>query len=237
MKRSRIIHPSEDENDSLRKEHEQMMYVIKALGGGIWEFDVLSGALRCNRRWHEILGLDYDTQQVLSIDQFKPHIHPDDVERATMVDLEELRRLIVRDERYAIEFRIIHQDGKPRWIRSVASLVAGPGDQLRAIGCITNITPLLAPSHGVASFPGEAQKADLPTPNRRPGKRTSTVSLSAREAECLRWVSFGKTAKETAAILGKSPRTIEFHLDKAMKKLNAVNKVQAVFLAVELNLL
>ena len=62
-------------------------------------------------------------------------------------------------------------------------------------------------------------------------------SLSDHEVECLRWVSFGKTAKETAAILGKSPRTIEFHLNNAIKKLNAVNKVQAAFLAIEQNLI
>lgn len=63
------------------------------------------------------------------------------------------------------------------------------------------------------------------------------ASLSDHEKECLRWASFGKTAKETAEILGRSPRTIEFHLKSAIAKLGAVNKIQAAFLAIERGLL
>lgn len=240
MKRPRTIRPGDDEWGDLKTEYEKMMYVIKALGGGIWEFDVTSGALKCGRRWHEILGLDYDTHRIKSVDEFRLHIHPDDVDRATKVDLEEIGRLIARDERYSIDFRIIHQDGKPRWIRSVASLVPDPERGLRAIGCITNVTPLMgsyAWLHGDGTFASKIPRKDAPAGSTGPGEKRKPISLSDHEAECLRWVSLGKTAKETAVILGKSARTIEFHLNSAMRKLNAVNKVQAVFLAAEMDLL
>ena len=232
MKLSGAVHPSTDKIEDIRKEYDRMMYVIKALGGGIWDFDAASGAISCNRRWHEILGLDYDIQRVSTIEQFRKHIHPDDVERATKVDLDEVRHLIAQDERYSIEFRIIHQDGKPRWIRSVASLVAGPDGSLRAIGCITNITPLVAPQLSSRGKTPSEESAYV-----SPGRNAGKIKLSDREVECLRWASFGKTAKETAVILGKSSRTIEFHLNKAMKKLGAVNKVQAAFLAIDQNLI
>jgi DNA-binding CsgD family transcriptional regulator len=154
--------------------------------------------------------------------------------------MEEIGRLIARDERYAIDFRIIHADGKPRWIRSVASLVSGAGAGPRAIGCITDITALVGSwspprANGTAGIKARGRR--VRTRRKKPGMNLRPVSLSDHEIECLRWVSLGKTAKETAVILGKSARTVEFHLNNAMRKLNAVNKVQAVFLAVGLNLL
>ena len=57
-------------------------------------------------------------------------------------------------------------------------------------------------------------------------------SLSARQAECLGWVAQGKTDPEIGIILGVSPRTVRFHLDKAKDKLKVLTRVQAVTKAV-----
>lgn len=236
MKRKKSSYSSKVDGASLRNEYEKMVYVLKALGGGVWEFDIASGALSCSRRWHEILGLNYDTQRVRSLDEFKPHIHPDDVGRATKVDMGEINRLIAQDERYAIDFRIIHQDGEPRWIRSVATLVADAARKFKAFGCITDVTPLIVSRPSLHESGMGVGKRSRKFASLTCNKQGATA-LSNTEIECLRWVSLGKTAKETAVILGKSARTIEFHLNNAMKKLNAVNKVQAVVLAVGLNLL
>ena len=62
-------------------------------------------------------------------------------------------------------------------------------------------------------------------------------TLSARELECLEWVSFGKTSWETAMILGVSERTINFHLLNACRKLNVYGRQAAVALALRQNLL
>ncbi|VCU68165.1 Transcriptional activator protein LuxR [Pigmentiphaga humi] len=56
--------------------------------------------------------------------------------------------------------------------------------------------------------------------------------LSAREAECLRWASVGKTSWETAHIIGVSERTVNFHLGNAFAKLNVNNKQAAVAQAI-----
>ncbi len=58
------------------------------------------------------------------------------------------------------------------------------------------------------------------------------VKLTAREIECLNWTSKGKTASEVAVILGISHSTVEFHLRKAGKKLNTVNRVHLVAKAI-----
>lgn len=63
------------------------------------------------------------------------------------------------------------------------------------------------------------------------------ASLSRREIECLTWVALGKTDSEIAAIIGRSPSTARFHVDKAVDKLNAISRTQAVAKAAQLGLL
>lgn len=55
--------------------------------------------------------------------------------------------------------------------------------------------------------------------------------LTPREVECGKWLILGKTAEETATILGLSRRTVEDYLASMKVKLGCNNKVQ---LAVEL---
>ena len=47
--------------------------------------------------------------------------------------------------------------------------------------------------------------------------------LTTRETEILRGISAGTTAREAAAALGISPRTVEFHRGKIMQKFGAKN--------------
>lgn len=59
--------------------------------------------------------------------------------------------------------------------------------------------------------------------------------LSQRERECLEWCAMGKTADETAIIMKLSAHTVESYIRTAMKKLGAVNRMQAVARAIRLN--
>lgn len=52
--------------------------------------------------------------------------------------------------------------------------------------------------------------------------------LSERELECLRWTADGKTSSEISTILSLSEHTINHYLISATKKLDAVNRTQAV---------
>ncbi|MBV8401846.1 MAG: hypothetical protein JOZ17_24460 [Acetobacteraceae bacterium] len=56
--------------------------------------------------------------------------------------------------------------------------------------------------------------------------------LTVREKDVLTWVARGKTSAEIAIILGLSERTINFHCDKAMKRLDVINRTQAVAKAI-----
>ncbi|QRM54493.1 LuxR family transcriptional regulator [Sinorhizobium sp. BG8] len=65
----------------------------------------------------------------------------------------------------------------------------------------------------------------------------SRASLSRREIECLSWASAGKTSVEMSEILGLSEYTVNHYLNRATRKLDAVNRVQAVAKAVRAGLL
>jgi DNA-binding CsgD family transcriptional regulator len=53
-------------------------------------------------------------------------------------------------------------------------------------------------------------------------------NLSMREKECLFWVSEGKTSWEIAQILGITERTVNFHLNNAIRKSGCKNRYQTV---------
>ncbi|EDQ35019.2 DNA-binding HTH domain-containing protein [Hoeflea phototrophica DFL-43] len=56
--------------------------------------------------------------------------------------------------------------------------------------------------------------------------------LTERERECLVWTSSGKTSVEIARILSLSEHTVNHYLNNAARKLDAVNRTQAVALAI-----
>jgi DNA-binding NarL/FixJ family response regulator len=74
---------------------------------------------------------------------------------------------------------------------------------------------------------------------RRPKERTveSDVHLTDREREVLTWVGRGKTSYEIGVILGVRERTVNFHCDQAMKRLNVLNRTQAVAKAIAVGLI
>jgi LuxR family quorum sensing-dependent transcriptional regulator len=55
--------------------------------------------------------------------------------------------------------------------------------------------------------------------------------LSEREVEILTWIAHGKTAWEIGEILGISPGTVNTHTQAAFHKLGAVNRTQAIAIA------
>jgi DNA-binding CsgD family transcriptional regulator len=66
------------------------------------------------------------------------------------------------------------------------------------------------------------------------GRPTSAdYDLSPREREVLKWAAEGKTAWETAQLLGVSERAIRLYTENAMNKLRAKTKTQAVAIAVK----
>ena len=76
----------------------------------------------------------------------------------------------------------------------------------------------------VTRTPGAADKAHNPS------------VLTARELDILKWIYLGKSNFEIGAILKISPLTVKNHVQKILRKLNVVNRTQAIGKALELRI-
>lgn len=65
----------------------------------------------------------------------------------------------------------------------------------------------------------------------------AATKLTDREIECLLWVSKGKTSGELAEIIGLSEHTVNHYLLSATRKLDSVNRTQAVAKALEIGVI
>jgi LuxR family transcriptional regulator, quorum-sensing system regulator BjaR1 len=59
----------------------------------------------------------------------------------------------------------------------------------------------------------------------------SAHTLTPREREVLAWVAQGKSAWEIGKILDIAKRTVDEHVQTAVRKLGAANRTQAIALA------
>lgn len=97
---------------------------------------------------------------------------------------------------------------------------------LRELGLAELIVPMLEAAY-VRSRMRDAARGE---PHQAPA---GTGGLSEREREILRWISLGKSNAEIGTILGISPLTVKNHVQKILRKLNVVNRAQAVGKALE----
>lgn len=69
----------------------------------------------------------------------------------------------------------------------------------------------------------------------RPKKQNMVISL--REKEVLDWVKQGKTSWDISNILHIAERTVNFHIKNILEKLDVVNRIQAVAVAIQYGLI
>lgn len=67
--------------------------------------------------------------------------------------------------------------------------------------------------------------------------RRPSPHLSSRETEALTWVARGKSSSDAAVLMGVTERTVNFHVENAMRKLGVGSRVQAALLAARANLI
>jgi DNA-binding CsgD family transcriptional regulator len=65
----------------------------------------------------------------------------------------------------------------------------------------------------------------------------ASSGLSEREIECLTWAALGRTDGQIGAVIHRSPATARFHIDNAVRKLGARNRIQAVAIAAQRGLI
>ncbi len=68
-------------------------------------------------------------------------------------------------------------------------------------------------------------------------KKSAGIKISSREKEVLKWLKEGKSTWDVSVLLGISERTVKFHVNKVMQTLDAVNRTQAVAIALQRGLI
>jgi len=68
-------------------------------------------------------------------------------------------------------------------------------------------------------------------------KTSNQGVLTVRELDILKWIYLGKSNFEIGAILKISPLTVKNHVQKILRKLNVVNRTQAIGKSLELRIL
>jgi len=136
---SRDVTAEHEATESLRESRERLAIATRAGGLGVWDYHIEHDELHCDDAWYRIMGRDPD-RPIRSIHEFRPFIHPDDVEPATEVR-HTVAELMAANRDYAIIFRIIRPTGEVRWVRSVACLLQdASGKPVRAVGFVVDIT-------------------------------------------------------------------------------------------------
>jgi transcriptional regulator EpsA len=94
------------------------------------------------------------------------------------------------------------------------------------------LAQLLAPAMHAAWV--RTQVTRTPTGNDRASNQSI---LTVRELDILKWIYLGKSNFEIGAILKISPLTVKNHVQKILRKLNVVNRTQAIGKSLELRIL
>ena len=128
-----------ERHDALRLLREREAHVERLeeiAGTGSWEMDTDTGRIVWSREQLRIHGLPLD-QPGLAEGEFLALVHPDD--RAQILAV--MERLVTRNERFDIEYRIVRPDGDVRTLQAVGQLVPGPDGRLsRMIGTSRDVT-------------------------------------------------------------------------------------------------
>jgi len=98
--------------EALALQKQRFELAINGTNDGIWDWDLTTNTLFLSKRWKEMLGYE-DSELKNEFETFASLIYTDDIKRVNdFVN----KYLLGEIAQYALEFRMLHKDGHPRWI-------------------------------------------------------------------------------------------------------------------------
>ncbi|UPW17376.1 sensor domain-containing diguanylate cyclase [Agarivorans sp. TSD2052] len=151
----KIIAELREQNRQLKAQLNEAKNLLKISlddsGLVLWEQDVPSGKLSLyNAEYGEICGISPSKQEAL-YENWKSNLHPEDRELA----ISAFDSMIQGDnDEYAIEYRMIHQDGSTRWIKDRGTIreYDTNNNPLRVIGTHIDVTQLRIDQHRLSKL-------------------------------------------------------------------------------------
>ncbi|MCP5367135.1 MAG: PAS domain S-box protein [Hyphomicrobiales bacterium] len=126
-----------DREEALRQSEERFRLATTGADAGIWDYDADRRLVYASPHLKEMIGLP-PTEEPLTVDEWRPHIHPDD-----LAAHDDALRAHLRGETpyFHIEHRLRGAGGAYRWISTRGlGLRGGDGRVYRIAGSITDIT-------------------------------------------------------------------------------------------------
>jgi PAS domain S-box-containing protein len=121
----------------LQSEQERWRLVISANQDGLFDFDLINGAIFYSPRWKEIIGYKPDELEN-TLETWQHRIHPEDKE---LVDSAIEKYLESKQGSGEVAYRLRHKDGSYRWILARSQAVwDDQGQALRLVGSTCDIT-------------------------------------------------------------------------------------------------
>ena len=104
---------------ALKDSEEQLRLVLEGAELGFWDWNILSGEVKRNKRWANMLGYTYEEIQN-STQQWTDFIHPED-RQAAWQSIDDV--IAGRSLAHKIEYRMLHKDGSILWILDQAKVM------------------------------------------------------------------------------------------------------------------
>jgi PAS domain S-box-containing protein len=187
----------------------------------VWEWDVVSGCVEVDERWHALLGSS-SGEEKLNVARLLTLIHPDDLDTAWL-SFERHRS----DETagFQAEFRLRHNAGHWVWVLVCGRVAARntEGEALLGSGTMIDVSQQkekLFKSSKMLRRVIPLTKPSLSSANK---KTEAMAQLSARQIEVLRHVAVGLTSKEISERMNIAPTTVNAHRRDIMSKLSLHN--------------
>ncbi len=125
------------QTEALRLSEERLRLAVSATALGTWDFNPMTGELRCDARCMALLGMP--PAAVISWDAFLERIHPEDRERADHQARQALEP--TGSGEFLSTYRTVGlQNGVERWVRSTGRAFFEGGRAVRFVGSIQDIT-------------------------------------------------------------------------------------------------
>lgn len=134
---SRDVTEQREAEMALKDREQRYELVLAGAGAAIWDWDVPAKRVHYSPQWKRLRGCAED-ELTDSEDEWKKHIHPDDVDRVMKAVTAHFEG---RTEAFSEEYRVRHKDGRWIWIldRGLA-LRDDAGNVIRMAGSETDIS-------------------------------------------------------------------------------------------------
>ena len=134
----RDISLRKEAQETLKESEERYILAVRGANDGLWDWNIRKEQVYYSPRWKAILGYVED-EITASIEEWFSRIHPDDRESVSLALSSHLNG---HTAHFESEHRMMHRDGKYRWMLVRGLAVRQPnGIAYRMAGSQTDITP------------------------------------------------------------------------------------------------